>query len=171
MRDCKFTWRHRSRRDDHGASLVLAMVLLLVCSTVVIALSSAATNDLNNVKTFTAVRVNHALESSATDVALYEIRFSPTICTDTNPIPYPNPSPTLNVWCHTYPTPLSPVSRVVDFYTCPTSVTTYGACKYLYGLHAIAVFDDYATKFQLPMTTECVTNCGAGMSITEWKFR
>lgn len=161
-------------RDDRGATLILALIFLLVVSGVVLALSSAAANDLRNVKAFASARTLRAAESSATEVALYRVRYTPSSCTTTSPVVFTINGLTFDVYCSTVSTPLSSTSRVVTFYTCPSTVSeatcTLPPPNYP-DLYAVATFDDYGPGLQTPVTTECVTLCGAGMTLTDWKFR
>jgi len=165
-----------AERGDAGASLILALIFLLVSSAVVLSLTAAATNDLNNVRKFSTARVYHADLSSAVDVALYDVRYTPATCTTSVPVPFTSADGlvTLDVWCNTPAGTvnlLSTQTRVVDLYACPTTVTSESACAAQPDLTAVATFDDYAPGLHTPLTSPCAVNCGSGMIVSDWKFR
>ena len=163
-------------RGERGSSLILAMIFLVISSTAVLALSSAAANDLRDVRAFSSARTYHTALSSAMDVALYEVRYTPSTCTTSHAVPYSSADNLLhlNVWCDTPAAtvnPLSTASRVVDLYACASTILNEATCALSPDLTAVATFDDYAPGPQPPMTTPCTANCGSGMILSDWKFR
>lgn len=158
------------RHDDTGSSLILAMVFLVVGSLVVLSLANAATNDLHNAAAFAGVRTTHAAETSTADLALYDVRYTPATCTPNTPVNYVNAGVTYSAWCSTVSTPTSATSRVVTLSVCVASVAS-NACSLNPLLSVSATFDDYAPGLHPPVRTECSSNCGASMSVTDWKFR
>lgn len=159
--------RRSSRFDQRGASLILAMIFLVVCAPLVVVLCSAAANDLRNVKVFASVQTLHSAESSAVNIALYDVRYTPNTCTMSAPVAFSPPGLSINVYCSTVSTPLLKSSRVVTLKAC-TSGATWPCTP---DLTAIVTFDDYAAGFPPPRVNECSSGCGEGMTITDWRFR
>ena len=168
------------RRDDRGASIILAMVFMVVCSLSVLGLSSSATNDLRNVAKFGGARTLHTAESSTMDLALYQVRYTPSTCpvslaSQTTPIQLTIDGLTIDVWCSTISTPLSTTSRQVNLYACADSSVaannTAAICSALPDLTVKATFNDYPTTYTAPMSTECTFNCGDAMVVNSWIFR
>jgi len=170
----------RQGRDNRGASLILAMVFMVVCSLGVLGLSASAANDLNNVAKFSSARVLHTAESSAMDLALYLDRYTPTKCpisplVQGTPMSLSIDNVTIDVWCSTLSTPSkSPVSRQVTLYACPASANdSYAYCSdpTHVNLTVVAQFNDYATTYTAPRSSLCTANCGDAMTVNSWVFR
>ena len=137
------------RRNESGAILILALAFILVVSLITIALSTWATNDLNNTTKFATVRALDYSATSVTQIAIQSIRFKPippatptqnvattvSYCWDptgTSPSPYASyyqfNAVWVAVWCTTTENNNLAKTRVVTFYACQTTqaiVTTW----------------------------------------------
>jgi hypothetical protein len=166
----------RRVRDETGASLILALLFLVVIGTVVGGIASWTSNALGNTIVFqNAAKAQSAL-SSATNTAIQLIRYTPLIGDSTgatqtlnaNPPSYcfgptsPGESqvtPTLgyqvDVWCSTVWNPTSAATRVVTVSAClssndePGNVTPAqfaATCAKNPGLQTVVTFDDYSAE-------------------------
>jgi len=175
----------RIRRDETGAALILVLVFLLVGGLVVGALLNAVGNDLTNTSNFASARSLQYDASSATDLAIQSIRYSPLV----------SPGQTLNasppapcwgsgansqytgldgnqiaVWCSTVWNPTSANTRVVTLSACLSGLTA-AACATNPLLQAVVTFDDYPPGLNGPTTAECVVYCGTSMTVNSWVQR
>jgi hypothetical protein len=182
-----------AKRDEDGATLMLALVFLFVIGLVVISLGSTTSNGILNSTNLEGQRSIEYAADGATSIAVQSVRFVPT----TYPTPPSTPTnclPGTDVVTHggsaastdiftsyvvcNQPTDdeLSAISRVVDFYTCvipgppPQSPPTCNGTNSV--LSAIVTFDDFATsnnvsQCQASPTLESST-CGSAMTINSW---
>jgi hypothetical protein len=181
-------------RNENGAVLVLALVFLIVVGGVISALATWGMNDLNNTGQFTSSRTLQYGVSSATEVAIQSIRYTPLWSTQTAQNASPSqPSPcwgsgsmsdlTTNgddvaVWCSTVWTPLSANTRQVTFSACPvtsseeateTDLQIAASCASNPTLQANVTFGDYpANQISPPTTGECAVYCGTTMTVNSW---
>jgi hypothetical protein len=181
-------------RNENGAVLVLALVFLIVVGGVISALATWGMNDLNNTGQFTSARTLQYGVSSATEVAVQSIRYTPLWTTQTaqNASPSqptfcwgsgPMSDVTINgedvaVWCSTVWTPLSANTRTVTFSACPVTASEEGAqtdpqiaasCASNPTLQANVTFGDYPANLISPPTTgECAVYCGTTMTVNSW---
>jgi len=129
-------------RDESGATLVLALLFLVVIGLIVGGLASWTSNDLSNSLRFQQDRSAQYALSSTTQVAIQNIRYAPLLGSkqtlNASPPSYcwgPTPAAgtgtvseltVLNyqvaVWCSTVWTPTSASTRVVTVSACLTSV-------------------------------------------------
>jgi hypothetical protein len=170
-------------RDDVGASLMLAIAMLLVCSVVLTALLGWARNDLNNVAHFRAAESLQSAVNSATEVAVQNVRYnftgssinqSPPVDCAQVPISITSGKTSvayvLTVWCSTawsLATSVTSNTRVVTFSTCLSS-SSASSCATTPLLRVVATMDDYGYPVQAANTTPCSTTCGSGMTINSW---
>jgi hypothetical protein len=178
----------RGARDDGGAILVLALLFLLVVGGLIGSLSTWATNDLNNTKSFATSRTLQYAVSSAMETGIQSIRYTPLLSsqlpstltppttTSTSPsFCWGSSSPsqvTVNnlavaVWCTTIYTPTSADTRVVTLSACPAT-TSAGQCVASPILQAVVTFGDYPPGYSAPTTVQCQVYCGASMTINSW---
>lgn len=186
--------RHEARSDS-GAVLILALVYLLIVSTVIAALSGWAINDLNDTSDFTSAFALQNAAGGATEVAIQYVRYSSTpLVQGANPAVSclgpkatpptvtitngPNSDPTLYtdtlaVWCSTVWAPTQSTTRTVTFWACPSPVggTTAGACQASAVLEAVVVFDDYPSSLSAPIDGQCNVWCGSGMAVNTWDWK
>lgn len=172
----------KSRVDDAGASLILALIYIVAISLVVTALANWVTNDLNNTTTFNnAAQFDSALRS-VTELGIQNIRYTP-LMSKTSPGPgecwVPSSgsvsSQSFNgysvaVWCSTVENLASSATRVVTLDACPTTVTSGQACHLNPALRAKVVFDDYLPGNSSLLTSTCVLTCGESATTQEWTF-
>lgn len=173
--------------DERGATLILALIFIVVVSVMTTALTSWVTGDLNNTAKFTSAQLMDSAANSAAEAALQSVRYSFAASTLNASPPVPcwtaGTTPgqitvdeqfttkTLSAWCSTFYDPLSTNTRTVTISTCLSSVSA-ATCASSPILQAVVVFDDYSATD----TSECTTSptdqqtCGTGMSIVSWAF-
>ena len=180
--------RRARRRDETGASLVLALIFLTAVSLVTVAVVNLAGSDLSNTSKFTGA---HAVESAANNAnatAVQYVRynfinqtenaFPPAPCwpTASGQATVSTQGQTVAAWCSTRFTPGAKVTRVVTISTCLSSVTAQ-ACVLAPRLQSIVSFSDYlpnkgtfgCTGFLNPVSIS-ITGCGTTMNILSWAF-
>ena len=193
--------RLRARRAsgpsaESGSVLILALVYIISISLIVGALADWAMNDLNNTTRFQSTSSLDYAASSATQVAIQSIRYTPLYSQTQNPLLgycWAPPSGTyvsqlnnfngfnVTVWCSTVENLASSNTRTVSFYTCksPTTAPTNSAQALADGeacytqplLYAQVAFDDY-----LPGATTLGTTCagpgycGFGATELQWSW-
>ena len=140
------------------------MVMLIVVGSIVMGLTSMASNDLNNTTHFKSAQAMDSTLNTAAETALSNIRynFEPQTLNVSPPAPcwvpassaagYPDAQVTTTVdamsyavdaWCSTIWVPLSNKTRVVTISLCPATVSAI-KCGATPWLQAIVTFDDYA---------------------------
>jgi hypothetical protein len=135
------------RRNEAGSSLILALVFTVAVSLIVTGLADWALNNLRNTSSFTSQRLLQNAASSATELAVQNIRYTPLLTTsqtlDASPPSYCWGSGPVSelpisefssqpiggntemaVWCSTAWNPVSANTRVVTLSTCPTNITS-----------------------------------------------
>jgi len=169
---------------------VLALIFLLVGILVIGGLTYAASNDISNSQNFKASRSLQFAASSATNLAIQNIRYAPLLSTSQTlnasppsycwgssaPSQYTFNTYTLSSWCSTAWTPTSAQTRVVTISTClsadltgtPISASTCAASPLL---QAVVAFDDYPAGLSSPTTGQCVVYCGSSMAVTSWVWK
>ena len=178
------------RRDDEaGAVLVLALLFLVVVGMLVGGLASWTANDLRNTLSFQQDRSAHYALTSATQVAIQSIRYTPLLgagqtqnasppsyCWGTSGDSYGGSELTtqndaVETYCSTVYTPTSAATRVVTISACLQSLLPTGtpaaptACAQTPGLQTVVTFDDYYSGNPTANQGQCVTSCGNGMTI------
>src|SRR5665213_3359951 len=180
--------RRYGAQSETGAVLILALVYLVSVSAIIAALSGWAINDLNDTSHFTSGFARQNAASSATEVAIQNVRYSstplvqapntnpPVSCLGPNATPPsvtitngPNSDPTyytdtIAVWCSTVWAPTSSTTRTVTFWACesPVGGTTFTECQASQILKAVVVFDDYPSSLSAPIDGQCNVWCGSG---------
>ena len=174
--------------NEDGASLILALVFLVVVSLIVISMATWTSNDLRNSIKFTRAQSTVATANSATEVAVQSVRydFEPATLNASPPAAcLASPFPTLNdqtvsVWCSTQWNQTSASTRRVTFSTCLSTVSA-ADCAVHPLLQAIVTYDDFPTSGNYsscgPVSTSTTTtapmtgsSCGTGMKINTWVF-
>jgi hypothetical protein len=173
--------------------LILALVYIVSISVIVGALTSWALNDLNNTTEFKNAAALDYTVSSAVDVAIQSIRYTPLISETEQPnLGYCwTPASgyvselalngyTVAVWCQTVETLASAETRVVTFYACQTTLTSSSSSTAVANaatacagpnadlLTAQVTFDDYPPGGGAPLTTTCTEWCGSSATTNEW---
>jgi Tfp pilus assembly protein PilX len=183
--------RLRGRSDDErGASLILALVFLIVVSLITISLATWVSADLRNSLRFTRAQNTVTTANAATEVAMQYVRynFDPTAPN----IPSVNAWPpvlcvpgsgtfTLNntivtTWCTTrWFEGQYPVTRRVTISTCPNSESNTYCVEHPY-LQAIISYNDFPVtnvgSICVPGTTSTTTGstCGTGIRVDSWAY-
>ncbi len=183
-------------RDERGASLILALIFIIVISAMTTALTSWVTADLKNTSKFTSAQSIESAANSATESALQSVRyqFQNATINATPPVPcWTTPSPagqitiaeqntsvTLSVYCSTLFKPSSSNTRTVTISTCvySSSGSAAATCAANPLLQAVVIFNDYpsvgasqCTPISPPNTPPAdQTTCGTGMTIVSWAF-
>ncbi|MGB9112559.1 MAG: IPT/TIG domain-containing protein [Acidimicrobiales bacterium] len=182
----KTTQRQRVSKDEQGATLILVLIFTLVTSLTIAGLFTALRNDLSNSKNFASARSLQYDATTATDLAIQSIRYTPLLGTGQtlNASP-PQPcwavggtygaastNPTqdgvnIAVWCSTAWFPTSATTRVVTISACQASLTN-SACAQNPVLQTVVAFNDYPAGGSEPTDGQCVVYCGAGLAIDSW---
>jgi len=175
--------RKRLTHDEAGASLVLALLFLVVIGLIVGGLASWTANDLSDAVVFQNARSSELALNSATQVAIQNIRYTPLIganqTLNASPPSYcwgsSSPSQltfqsdnneSVDVWCSTVWNPTSASTRVVTLSACLTTETTDpGSCAQKPGLQTIVTFDDYQSTLNTTNPAPCTSTCGTGITI------
>jgi len=176
-------------KDEKGATLILALIFIIVISAVAATLTSWVRNDLNNSTQFTNAQSAQSAANSAVESALQTVRYrftgndlsAPAHCWTTGTPPgqitinQQGTTVTLAVWCSTVWNPLSTNTRIVTILTCLNTVASEAACNANPLLQAVVVLNDYpayGTSACIPGTTPLTPpdTCGTGMSIVSWAF-
>jgi hypothetical protein len=170
------------KRDEAGAILVLAMVFLVVVGGVVGVLANSVTDHLNTTHDFANNRSLQYTATSAVDLAIQNIRYTPLIATtleasppdpcwgvgQTSSVAALNGDGQMDVWCSTVWDPTSTTTRQVTLSACLDNQQGAAGCAANPFLQAIVDFDDYPTGLSAPSTALCDTYCGTGMTISSW---
>jgi hypothetical protein len=183
---------HRSEarsRDEAGATLVLALLFLVVIGLIVGGLASWTANNLTDAVVFQNARSAEFALNGATQAATQNIRYAPLI----NPGETLNASPPSYCWgtsgdptyggselttqgdpvyvyCSTAWNPASSVTRQVTISACLQSELTVpsqaaATCAANPGLQTIVNFDDYQSNLNTTNPAPCQSTCGTGMTI------
>jgi hypothetical protein len=160
------------------------------------ALADWAMNDLNNTTKFQSASSLDYAVTSAVQVAIQSIRYTPLMSQTASPaigecwVP---PSgllvsqvstvnnETVAVWCTTVQNLASAATRVVTFYACESSLSSSStstqvsqaatSCAGPKGdlLTAVVTFDDYPPGGSSPLSTTCTAGqCGQGATTNQW---
>lgn len=186
--------RRRGRcRGDEGATLILALIFLVVVSLVVIGIERWTGNNLANTSKFVSAQSLQSEANSANNLAIQFVRYTflntsmdgqaPASCWTTatgatsqyppsgETFPGPSVQP-VDAWCMTrfYP---ADSRRVVTVSTCKTGVLP-PACVGQPLLQTIVSITDLVSGCPAlsPVTilTKSDTSCGATMKILDWQF-
>ena len=178
-------------RDETGASLVLALLFLVVIGLIVGGLASWTANSLTDTLTFQQERSAQFSLTSASQLAIQSIRYTPLLgtgqtvnasppsyCWGTSGDSYGGSELTtqndaVEVYCSTVWNPTSSATRVVTISAClqnvlpapPSSPSAAAVCASNPGLQTIVTFDDYSSSAPTITTGPCSATCGNGMTI------
>ncbi len=182
-----------SDRTERGASLILALVFIVVVSVIVGAVSTLAINNLNNTTHFNSATALDYATSSVANLAIQGVRYAPQT-TDGVPGPCWNASSsaisqetfnneTVAIWCTSVHHAGSSQSRDVTMIACAStpgaasdtqaqSNAAEGVCASNPVLTLVEAYDDYSASG----TDNCVgaqaspSTCGFGASTLVWKW-
>ena len=176
-------------QDDDGSSLILALIFLVVIGTIVGAMASWTANALSDTLVFNQTRTDQAALSSATNVAIQNIRYTPLIGNASGPQTLNANPPSVcfgssststvttqgiavDVWCSTVWNPTSANTRVVTVSACLSSIDggNPSQCVPNPGLQTVVTFDDYSAQSPTVSLAQCQSppagTCGSGMTIS-----
>lgn len=177
-------------KGERGATLVLALVFLLVVGLVATALSAWVGNDLRLNSTLVNAEALRSTANSAIELAMQDQRYSftsqntnfssPQACwgsSGTSTYTSVN-NQSVDVWCSTLWVPAASDPNFSASYTrtlfvaaCPSvSVTSGAACMANPLLLAEIGFNDYSAGSQIIAAVACSTTCGSGAQIQSWTF-
>jgi hypothetical protein len=182
----------RTDRSERGASLILALVFIVVVAVIVGAISSLALNDLNNTTHFNSAVALDYSASSVAALAIQGVRYAPQTvdgALGTGPcwitLASPNISEqtfngqTVAIWCTSVHHAGSSQSRDVTMIACasalPSTATSAQSsaaevnCATNPLLTLVEAYDDYSAAG----TDLCVgaqPTCGSGASTLVWKW-
>jgi len=184
----------RSDRSERGASLILALVFIVVVAVIVGAISSLAMNDLNNTTNFNSAAALDYSASSVANLAIQGVRYAPQAvdgAAGTGPCWNASTSAvsqqTFNsqkvaIWCTSVHHAGSSQSRDVTMIACAStlpdgasqaaSLSAEQSCATNPVLTVVEAYDDYSASG----TDTCVgaqasaTTCGFGASTLVWKW-
>ena len=168
-------------RDEAGATLILALVFLVVVSLIGVSLANWVGSDLGNVLNFRAARDMQSTANSAAELAVQNLRynFSTSTLNASPPVPCWTTSPTpsqvtlnaqsMSAWCTTRWQPLSTSTRIVTITTCASSLSA-SACASAPLLLSVVTFDDYGSSSSAIGTAQCSATCGTAMRVDSWVF-
>ena len=172
--------------DEVGASLILALIFIVVTSVIMLSLTSLATNGLNSVAQFRIPQLDRTALDSAMSTAIYQERYvvtqasisttGATALCSSPVVQEPGMSAqsgTFQIWCSTAQDNVSNTqTRTVTFSACPYNYT--GAICPTPLLVAKVNFDDYpyiGSPLLLPPPgagSFCTTYCGTAETIISW---
>jgi hypothetical protein len=176
--------------NEAGASLILALIFLVVVSMVVISLSGWTGNDMNNGSKFTSYQYLHSAADNAVEMAIQNVRYT-YMSTASQPCLSGTSGPTstwtdsngqtVNVWCSAVlPTLDSDTnnSRMVTFDACPVAIDgvtiTQAMCTTSSSdtplLQAVVTFDDASLNGVSLCNADSDETCGLGMTVDSWAF-
>ena len=171
--------RKERRRGEGGASLILALVFLIVVSLIVISIAGLTSTDLRGSNIFASAQATTAAADGATEVAIQYSRYNfdgatlnyPAICGPSQSID----QQTLQAYCETQWHPFSASTRFVTVSTCLSLVTDPVSCALHPLAQAIVVIDDYPQSGNsscVPGTTQTTPHatCGTEMVQNSWAF-
>ena len=173
-----------TQQDEHGAILILALIYILTISLIVVALSTWATNDLNNSTKFSNARFVSYSATNATELAIENIRYTPLVGQNQTLVPNPpgycwgtsgrstltTNKISITVWCSTVQNLQSGNTRTVTFSACLSTVVSGVTCAANPLLQAIVIYDDYPKSGGTPRTTSCSLYCGTYATLQNWNW-
>jgi len=176
-----------ARRRDEGASLAIALVVVITTSFAAGYVGRLVGTDVRGAQAFANQRLEANTENAAANIALETLRYSssttvssqPSVCWGTAPTSglttqlgngsafNPTVSYTADAWCElTAFTPGSATTRVVAIDVC-ASTTSASACVAQPTLAVTASFDDYPAG-QSGTAPICTPTCGQSETIDRW---
>lgn len=172
----------RSRdRSDQGASLILALVFILVVAVIVGAISSLTLNDLNNTTRFNSATNMDYSASNVANLAIDSVRYTPqtlngvlgpcwTTSGSTSQWTFNNV--TVAIWCNSVQHLGSSQSRVVTMYACTLPLGSSATnCKANPLLTLVEAYDDYsASGTDVCAANPSASTCGFGASTLVWTW-
>jgi hypothetical protein len=168
-------------RSERGASLIIALVFIVVVAVIVGAISSLAINNLNNTTRFNSATAMDNTASNVANLAIQSVRYAPQTqngvagaCWNSGGAVSQQQfnNVTVAIWCNSVQHPGSSQSRVVTMYACPLPQGSSEAnCQSNPLLTLVEAYDDYsASGTDTCPTNPSVSTCGFGASTLVWKW-
>ena len=163
MRTKEFT----RRRDERGASLVLAIIFVFAVGLALVAIGGLATSSLRNTSNLQQLRSSEASAETATTVAIRFVQ-----ATSTNPVAMASCLPVASVdstWVYCMKSSTAPppgYSRLVDFYACPSVAICAGSPTLI--LHAQVAYSDSNFSGTNNCSATLLSTCGSGIALQSW---
>jgi hypothetical protein len=184
------------RCGEAGAILILSLVFLIVVGGVVVVLANSVSSHLEDTGAFSQGRSLQYAATSAVDLAISNIRYTPLISAGEtleasppvqcwNPDPGTafsssdgaaqwggvNGEPLIDLWCSTVWNPTSASTRTVTISACEDAQNgSAQECAASPLLQAVVLFDDYPPGVSAPTTGICSVYCGSGETIESWSW-
>jgi hypothetical protein len=188
--------REGGARGESGAVLMLALVFLIVVGGIVGVLSNSISSHLEDSTAFSSGRNLQYAATSAVDLAIQNIRYTPLIspgetldasppvqCWNPDPGTAFSPSdgaaqwggvngePLIDLWCSTVWNPTSADTRTVTISACEDAVNgSAQECAATPLLQAVVAFDDYPQVAGAPSSGICSIYCGSGETVESWSW-
>lgn len=174
---------NRRIRDESGASLILALVFLIVIGLLVISLASLTAADLRNTVSFAFAQNETAAADATATIAIQTARSSFDATSLNAPTPVScSPSGVssayntlFSAYCSTRWQPFSTVTRLLTVSVCPSGIAALD-CATSPFLQVRVSFDDYPGSNSnasclpgYPLATTLST-CGSQMKLDSWAF-
>lgn len=171
--------RRNAKRDEVGASLLLALIFLTVISVTVASLLGLIGGGLTDSIAFKQARTTESVTNSTAELALQNVRYNFMANTINSPNPVPCTTstpglqglPAMGAYCRTLWNQISG-SRTVTASVCRSGVDPL-ECENRPLLQAVVYFNDNSvsskndcTPVTVPLTT--ATTCGSGLSVVSW---
>jgi hypothetical protein len=193
----------RSEKSDDGAVLILALVFLVAVSLIVTALLTFDGASLRATTSFAAERNNEYNATGAVNLAIQNTRYTfdagaslngnkaaDAFLNNPGPVPcaqYPNPTPTVDVYCSMVWQPYSANTRVFTYSACQVNGTANNSpadCAADPMLQAVVAFYDYSASNSSISNSppQCVSilpingeggngSCGETMTQVSWQWK
>lgn len=163
----------RARRDEHGATLVLALIFVTAVALVLVTLASTATTNLRSSESLVVQRNLEYGANAAGEITVLRIRYKYTTGSWNCFGPDANlpGGVTWSSYCVTRSASLWPsqVSRVVAIYVCAAS--SCAADSPQLALAAKVTFDDLSNLPPNQCSTTSTASCGEGLTINSWQLK
>jgi Tfp pilus assembly protein PilX len=186
-------WRPGRAKGEEGASLLLALIFLVVVSVVIIATVGWAGNDIRLTAKFQDAQQFQAAADNASEAAVQYVRFNflqaslgaspPAPCWSAAPIASALTSNghVIDTWCgttwtHDSGTPQNSLVRTVTIYSCLSSVSASGCVANPLLQSVVQIGDADTTTGKSTCTPETSTSgsgsttCGTWLTIESWIF-
>ena len=163
MRTKEFT----RKRDERGASLVLAIIFVFAVGLALVAIGGLATSSLRNTSNLQQLRSSEASAETATTVAIRFVQGTPTDpATITSCLPV---APVDSTWVSCVKSSTAPppgYARLIDFYACPSAANCAGSPALI--LHAQVAYSDSNFSGTNNCSGTLVSTCGSGIALQSW---
>ena len=172
------------RRSEHGAALIVALVLMLAISIVILAVSNFAVGAASNTYNLASQRTLIVNAEGAVSAAISNLRtqysatgsggnLNPQACLPSQFSSFPSSGGSgaqIVVYCSGTFNPLHVPTRTITFYACPSPDTSCLSTSADLVMSAAVGYDDIDPS--VPVTVNpCTTTCGVSVSVTAWDVK